>query len=84
MAPQERQLPGTQPTATEEATVDERSLAHPTRTDPAEEHREPGGAEPKSCLYCLSGWVFLGSIGYEGEEVIEAIRCRRCKASESL
>jgi hypothetical protein len=22
--------------------------------------------------------VFLGSIGHDGEEIVEAIRCRRC------
>ncbi len=66
-------------------TVDERSLAHATRTDRAsDEHREPGGGELGSCFYCLEGWVFLGAVGHDGEEVIEAIRCRRCKASESL
>jgi hypothetical protein len=35
--------------------------------------------ELRNCFYCLEGWVFLGSIGHEGEEVVEAIRCRRCK-----
>ncbi len=65
--------------------MDERSLAHATRTDPTtDEHREPGGGEPGSCPYCLEGWVFLGSIGHDGEEVIEAIRCRRCKGTGSL
>jgi hypothetical protein len=65
--------------------VDERSLAHTGRTDRhSEEHREPDSGEKRSCLFCLSGWVFLGSIGHDGEEVIEAIRCRRCKTSERL
>jgi hypothetical protein len=37
----------------------------------AEEH-------PRECFYCLSGWVFLGSLDHDGEEVFDAIRCRRC------
>ncbi len=32
----------------------------------------------RECFYCLSGWVFLGSIGHDGEEVFDALRCRRC------
>ena len=39
------------------------------------------GEESRSCFYCLEGWVFLGSIGHDGEEVYEAIRCRRCKGT---
>jgi len=35
--------------------------------------------QERPCFYCLEGWVFLGSIDYNGEEVYEAIRCRRCK-----
>ena len=38
----------------------------------------------RSCFYCLGGWVFLGSIGSEGEEVYEAIRCRRCGGTGRL
>ena len=34
--------------------------------------------ERRNCFYCLEGWVFLGSIDHDGEEVYEAIRCRRC------
>ncbi len=52
---------------------------HTVRED--EEHE--GSEEPsrRSCFYCLEGWVFLGSIGHDGEEVVEAIRCRRCKGT---
>jgi hypothetical protein len=32
----------------------------------------------RDCFYCLEGWVFLGSIGHDGEEVYEANRCRKC------
>ena len=34
--------------------------------------------EEHDCYFCLSGWVFLGSIDHDGWEVFEAIRCRRC------
>lgn len=34
--------------------------------------------EQRTCLYCIDGWVFLSSISYDGEEIIESIRCRRC------
>jgi hypothetical protein len=32
----------------------------------------------RGCSFCLEGWVFIGSIDYDGWEVFEAIRCRRC------
>ena len=38
-------------------------------------HAEEGG---RSCFYCLEGWVFLGSLDHDGEEIVEAIRCRKC------
>jgi hypothetical protein len=25
-----------------------------------------------------SGWAFLGSLDHDGEEIVEAIRCRKC------
>jgi hypothetical protein len=31
-----------------------------------------------SCMFCLSGWVFIGSITNDGEEAFETIRCRKC------
>jgi hypothetical protein len=31
---------------------------------------------------CWSGQVFIGHIDEDGEEVIEAIRCKRCQAEE--
>ena len=78
MAPQVRQHPGTRPTATleEGATVDKDILApsgHPVGVG-EQEH----GEESRSCFYCLEGWVFLGSLDHDGEEVSEAVRCRRC------
>ena len=36
-------------------------------------------AEYRPCYFCLEGWVFIGSVGHDGEEVIESIRCRKCK-----
>ena len=35
--------------------------------------------EYRPCYFCLEGWVFIGSIGYDGEEITESIRCRKCK-----
>ena len=55
--------------------------AHEPRDD--EEAHEPR-EERRSCFYCLEGWVFLGSIGPDGEEVYETIRCRRCKGTGLL
>jgi hypothetical protein len=75
MAPREWQLSGTRPTESE-VTVDDRILAqraHPSPTDP-----EHWGSEERDCFYCLEGWVFLGSLDHDGEEIVESIRCRRC------
>ncbi len=78
MAPRVVAHPGTRPTETEE-TVDKDILApsgHPVGAGD-EEHSE----QSASCLYCLEGWVFLGSLSHDGEEIVEAIRCRRCDAT---
>jgi hypothetical protein len=82
MAPQVLEHPGTRPTETEE-TVDERILAQPAQHSPTDPEQK-GSEERRSCFYCLSGWVFLGSLDHDGEEVYEAIRCRRCKGTERL
>ena len=55
----------------------------------AHERRDEGPQEAseelrRSCFYCLEGWVFLGSIGPDGEEVYEAFRCRRCGGTGRL
>jgi hypothetical protein len=34
--------------------------------------------EPRSCFYCLEGWIFLGVLDHDGEEIVESIPCRRC------
>jgi hypothetical protein len=57
--------------------VDEKSLAqgeHTVRVDQNQEHEQ----KQRNCFCCLWGWVFVGSIGYDGEEVVESIRWRRC------
>jgi hypothetical protein len=52
----------------------------PDAPEPHDDHQAREGREElwRSCFYCLEGWVFLGSIGPDGEEVYEAVRCRRC------
>jgi hypothetical protein len=60
--------------------VDERILAQRAQHSPTEEDQE-GTEKRRNCLYCLEGWVFLGSLNHDGEEVVEAIRCRRCKGA---
>jgi hypothetical protein len=74
--------PGPQPLPAKEVTVDERILAQPAQHSlTGQEHK---GREERNCFYCLEGWVFLGSIGHDGEEVVEATRCRRCKGTARL
>jgi hypothetical protein len=82
MAPRVRQHPGTRPTE-RKPTVDKDILARAGRIVGVE-HDHQGGEEQKSCFYCLEGWVFLGSLDHDGEEVVEAIRCRRCKGSGQI
>jgi hypothetical protein len=48
------------------------------------EEQDHEGSEERNCFYCLEGWVFLGSIGLDGEEVVEAIRCQRCKGTARI
>ena len=78
MAPRVVQHPGTRPTE-RMPTVDERILAQ--RAQPSPTDQEHKGTEERNCFYCLEGWVFLGSLGHDGEEMVEAIRCRRCKGT---
>jgi hypothetical protein len=60
-----------------EVTVDERILAQRAQHSPTDQEQE-GSEERRSCFYCLEGWVFLSSLNHDGEEVIDAFRCRRC------
>src|SRR5215211_5107591 len=57
-------------------SVDERILAH--RAHPSSTDQEHQGSEERTCFYCLEGWVFLGSLDHDGEEIVEGIRCRKC------
>jgi hypothetical protein len=80
MAPQVLEHPGTVAHSHQRRNaVDERILAQ--RAQHSSLDREHKGREERNCFYCLSGWVFLGSIGHDGEEVVEAIRCRRCSGT---
>jgi hypothetical protein len=54
--------PGLGPQTDGKRAVDEQSVAQEQRT----------------CFYCLEGWVFIGSLDHDGEEVYEAVRCRKC------
>ncbi len=62
--------------------MDERILAQRAQHSPTDQEYE--GSEERSCFYCLSGWVFFGSLGYDGEEIVEAIRCRRCGGTNQI
>jgi hypothetical protein len=62
-----------------EATVDEEILAQPAQHSPTNQEHED--SEERNCFYCLEEWAFFGSLGHDGEEVIESIRCRRCKGA---
>ena len=64
--------------------MDEKSLAHPAHRVPEKRDHEGSEEEGKSCFYCLSGWVFLGSLDHDGEEIVEAIRCRRCGGTSRI
>jgi hypothetical protein len=56
--------------------VDERILAQRAQHSPTDQARE--GTEERDCFHCLEGWVFLGSLDHDGEEVFDAVRCRKC------
>jgi hypothetical protein len=62
--------------------VDERILAQ--RAQHSSTDQENKGREERHCFYCLEGWVFLGSLDHDGEEVYEAIRCRRCNGTGQI
>ena len=82
MAPQVRQTPRDPAHSYRRDTVDERILAQRAQHSPTDQEHE--GSEERDCFYCLEGWVFLGSIGHDGEELYEAIRCRRCKGTARI
>jgi hypothetical protein len=79
MAPRVREHPGT--VAHRKGNrlwtrEDERILAQRAQHSPTDEEQE--GCGERNCFYCLEGWVFLGSLGHEAEEMVEAMRCRKC------
>ncbi len=81
MARRSRRSPGPGPQR-KEPTVDERILAQRTQYSPTNQEHE--GSEERNCFYCLSGWVFLGSLDHDGEEVIDSVRCRKCGGTGKL
>ena len=57
-----------------------REESSPYQGTPQAHHpAEKDAVKLRSCYFCLEGWIFIGSIGHDGEEVIESIRCRKCK-----
>ena len=59
--------------------MDEGILAQRAQRSPTDEKQEVD--EERNCFYCLEGWVFLGSLDNDGQEIVEAIRCRRCNGT---
>jgi hypothetical protein len=58
--------------------VDSNILARTGHTVRVERDHIDNEEPRRSCFYCLEGWVFLGSIGQNDEEIVEAICCQRC------
>jgi hypothetical protein len=83
VAPQVLAHPGTRPTEKGVDTVNERILAQRAQPSPTDQEHK-GSEERRSCFYCLEGWVFLGSLDHDGEEIVEAIRCKRCKGTARI
>jgi hypothetical protein len=59
---------------------------HSVRTGDPFDHatsrrRDDDQDRERECFYCLSGWVFLGSLDHDGEEVFDALRCRKCSGT---
>src|SRR3712207_5316680 len=63
-----------------ERTVDDHSVNPDVRAGDGFAYAATHYSEERVCFYCLSGWVFLGSLDHDGEEVFDAVRCRRCTA----
>ncbi len=57
--------------------MDERILAQYAQYSSAAEH-EHQDSKNRTCFYCIEGWVFLGSLNHDGEEIVEVNRRRRC------
>jgi hypothetical protein len=65
-------------------TVDTSDSSAPDAHEPRNDKAHESSEEHRDCFYCLEGWVFLGSVGLEGEELYEALRCRRCSGTGRL
>jgi hypothetical protein len=50
--------------------------------DYAASRKEADQEQP--CFYCLDGWVFLSGLDHDGEEVCDAIKCRKCGGTGKL
>jgi hypothetical protein len=80
MAPAVREHPGTAAHSHQRRNaVDERILAQRAQHSPTDQEHK--GREERNCFYCLSEWVFFGSLDHDGREVYESVRCRRCKGT---
>ena len=62
--------------------MDEEILAQSAQHSPTDQEYED--SEKRSCFHCLEGWVFFGSLGHDGEELVEILRCRRCKGTSRI
>ncbi len=62
--------------------MDKDILAQHAQPSPTDQEHE--AHEERNCFYCLEGLVFLGSLDHDGEEVVEAIRCRPCKGTARI
>jgi hypothetical protein len=67
-----------------EPTVDTtKSSAHYAQ-EPRPDRDDRSCQERRSCFYCLGGWVFLGSLDHDGEEIVDSVRCRQCGGTGKL
>ena len=79
MAPLVVTHPEAWPTKVWRHLVDDTSVRAGDPGDHAASRRQDDDHDKeRDCFYCLSGWVFMGSIDHDGEEVFDAVRCRRC------
>jgi hypothetical protein len=83
MAPRVLEHPGTVAHSHQRRNaVDERILAQRAQHSPTDQVDKR--SEERTCFYCLEGWVFLGSLDHDGEDIVEAIRCKRCGGTERM
>ncbi len=82
MAPRRAPSPGTR-TTERMTTVDTAKSSVYDAQEPCPAHDQQCYRE-RDCFYCLGGWVFLGSLDHDGEEVIDSVRCRQCGGTGKL